>query len=184
MKHDFDAEKFILRGLNSDWAEQCTKLVKQSLGLDFSNALINEINIKFVNQNYSDSLAYVQSHTSDYVLTALDLVINMKYYSDIDSSSVDGWSESAGLYLDRTLAHEFTHAVLAANIKNFSSLGDDFNEGLAELVHGIDDYRYNKIINFTVRDIVNGNLDRDHYTNGYLTLRYLAKQGQSHYSFD
>ena len=73
----------------------------------------------------------------------LELHINMNYYNDIDPTSADGATKNtpqAG-YLDRTLAHEFTHAIMAAKIKNFNNLPAYIKEGMAEVVHGIDDQR-------------------------------------------
>ncbi len=195
-----DAEKQILKGLNSDWTEQCLKLVKKSYGIDFNdpNASIKDINVKFENDSSSGALAYV--HMED---GKLDLVVNMRYYNDIDPSSEDGellttsaMHGSAG-YLDRTLAHEFVHAVMFANIKSSASLPMYFMEGTAELVHGIDDTRQQRIIKLLstdnnsdpanpagrsklkkIFDEGGTSGDADPYAAGYLLMRYLAKQGQ------
>ena len=195
---DTDKKNHILAGLNSDWTEQCLKLVKESYGIDFNDpdATVRDINVKFYNSDNlsnddypSSALAFVRHWSSGGNATQLELVVNMKYYNDIDTTSEDGATSnpSAG-YLDRTLAHEFTHAVMAANIYSFSNLPKYFKEGTAELVHGIDDIRTTRIQQLlttrkdTLKQILNGTIDGDAgdpYAAGYMLLRYLAKQGQS-----
>ena len=56
--------------------------------------------------------------TSNGKTTNLTLNINMNYYSDITSSSINenGTSSKTSAYLDRVLAHELTHALMAANL--------------------------------------------------------------------
>ncbi len=190
-------EKHILAGLNSDWIEQSLKLVKESYGIDFNSdgATVNEIDVAFENNSTSGWLAYVSSSSS-----YLKLTVKMYYYNDIDTNSEDGdllaTSSMYGRasYLDRTIAHEFTHALMAANINNFHSLPLYIKEGTAELVHGIDDERPRAMQTLLenpsdLEKIFNGELDgttgkeytspEDPYAAGYMLLRYLGKQGQS-----
>ena len=182
------AEEHILKGLNSDWIEQCINLVTESFGLNFNDAgtTVNEISVTFENDSTNNRLAAVGHtySTSTGKATSLSLIINMNYYNAIDTTSEDGASSNAGsIYLDRTLAHEFTHAVMAANINNFNSLPKYLKEGAAELVHGVDDVR-----NLTellgrksdLEEVFAGTRDENDeaYSAGYMLLRYLAKQGQ------
>ena len=52
-----------------------------------------------------------------------------------------------GIDLDRVLVHELTHGIMASNIDYFADLQNLLVEGgSAELVHGIDDARYEDII--------------------------------------
>ena len=91
-------------------------------------------------------------------------------------------------YLDRTIAHEFTHAVMAANIDYFGELPHCVKEGAAELTHGIDDERGNVIVDLltnrksNLQSILSSGGSQsdggDSYAAGYMLLRYLAKQGQ------
>ena len=69
-----EAEKQILRGLNSDWTEQCLKLVKKSYGIDFNdpNASIKDISVIFNNDN-DNTLAYVRHWSSGGQATKLEL---------------------------------------------------------------------------------------------------------------
>ena len=187
-----DVEKHILAGLNSVWIEQSLILIEKSFGLDFNEegTTVKTIGVKFENDSTSSALAYVSYayNDSDGKTTALNFVVNMYYYTGINLSSVDGASNSG--YLDRTIAHEFTHAVMAANIDNFYSLPQYIKEGAAELVHGIDDERYNSITYLTRTSAGRNKLEEIFstggtssdgaypYAAGYILLRYLAKQGQ------
>ncbi len=192
-----DAEKHILKGLNSDWIQKSLALVQESYGLDFtySDASVKTINVKFEEKN-DNTLAYVSHsyNTSTGKASSLNLVVNMKYYKDIDPNSEDGALNTSSSmyhqagYLDRTIAHEFTHAVMAANINYFSSLPMYIKEGAAELVHGIDDERQTNIVNLlnttsgktklqTIFNSGGTQGDSDPYAAGYVLLRYLAKQG-------
>ena len=183
------AEKHILKGLNSDWIEQCINLVTESFGLSFTDdgTTVNEIDVTFENNSSNNRLAAVEHSysLSTGKATSLTLIINMNYYDAIDTTSEDGDSSNSGsIYLDRTLAHEFTHAVMAANIDNFSKLPKYIKEGTAELVHGIDDVR--SLTDLLGRkddlaEVFAGNRDDvsdEAYSAGYMLLRYLAKQGQ------
>ena len=118
--------------------------------------------------------------------TSLTLIINMNYYNAIDKTSEDGASSNPNsMYLDRTLAHEFTHALMAANIDNFNALPKYIKEGTAELVHGIDDVRNLKgllddktTLEKVFAEETLTNEKDEAYSAGYMLLRYLAKQGQ------
>lgn len=126
------------------------------------------------------------SRLADGEVTTLYLNVNMAYYAKIQADDVNGASsvENQG-YLDRTLAHEFTHAIMAANINYFSKLPQFVKEGTAELTHGIDDERSNRIfkLGYDATNLANAlNVsntftgDSDAYAGGYMFMRYLAKQ--------
>ena len=192
------AEEHIIKGLYSEWIPRSLELVKSSLGINFDDpnpSTVSEITVKFVNEN-TNTLAYVSnshynSGPQEGDTVALDLVVNMNYYNDVITSSEDGETTHAQAgYLDRTLAHEFTHAVMGADIKYFSDLPLYVIEGTAELVHGIDDERTYNIRNYVNEGINGGSAStlqgifssggtsgtEEPYVGGYLLLRYLAKQ--------
>lgn len=190
-----DAEKHILAGLNSEWIKQSLLLIKKSLALSFNeNSYVRDLTIKFENTELTSQLANISYTTLSGKATSLTLTVNMHYYNDIDTTSEDGKLitsspryDSAG-YLDRTLAHELTHAVMAANIYRFDYLPLLIKEGAAELVHGIDDLRGGAIVDLlttdksTLEQILQGTLNQsgeNSYVAGYLFFRYLAKQGQN-----
>ena len=55
----------------------------------------------------------------------LAMTVNMGFYNNLDKDDVNGKSGTPGSgYLDRTIVHELTHAVMASNITNFNDLYD------------------------------------------------------------
>ena len=143
-----DDEKTIVAGLFKWWGKECLKLNEESYGISFnsSTAMVKEIGLYFYDGNgSSNTLAAVWNWSTSGTkenTTKLMLNVNMDYYKGIAEDNFDGASSksSAGL-LDRTLSHEFTHAVMATNIHYFNHLPKFIKEGMAELTHGIDDFR-------------------------------------------
>ena len=197
-------EQFIFRGLETWWVKNSLDLIADSYGSNYSftdDSSVHtnnygeydtrKIGVNFYNDSSSSALASVsyQPWSNGYV--ELSLNINMNYYGNISTTDVNGYTSSSGAgYLDRILAHEFTHAVMAANITNMSLLPTFIVEGMAELTHGIDDYRKTTIKNLLKSE----NLSRlqtalsmstsyatgdDNYAAGYMFLRYLAEQANS-----
>lgn len=85
--------------------------------------------------------------------------------------------------------HELTHAVMRANINYFDYLPAFIKEGMAELTHGIDDFRTNDIeklagdysllaqsLVFDEEPVTISDVDNPTYAGGYMFLRYLARQ--------
>ena len=184
-------QQTIINGLYTWWAEEGLNLIEESYGSNYSfdkgSATVKEMKVEFVNKK-ADFLALVsyQYEQKSGKTVTLTMQINMNYYNSITAGDANGESSngSAG-YLDRTLAHEFTHAVMAANITNFAKLPNFIVEGMAELTHGIDDHRYNDILtlagnssklssNLNVSDTKSSKSSI--YAAGYIFLRYLAKQ--------
>lgn len=141
----------IINGLYTWWVKNTLDLIEESYGFayrfDAPGASIREINVEFVNDDTS-ALATVNHRysLSNGRANQLTLRINMKYYNEIDSHDANGSSaynrnNIRATFLDRTLAHEFTHAVMAANIDFFCDLPAWLKEGTAELTHGIADER-------------------------------------------
>ena len=176
-------------------------LIEQSYGNDYRfdnpNASVNEMKVEFINDATS-ALALVGStyNVSNGRAVALTLRINMRYYNDLRADNVDGASDfnqgniRAG-YLDRTLAHEFTHAVMAANINHFNDLPAYLKEGTAEMTHGISDERStdmkalagdaNKLLksvnpNADANSVVVEGVNAPVYAGGFILLNYFAKQ--------
>ena len=189
-----DDQKTIVAGLFKWWGKECLTLNEESYGISFksSTAMVKEIGLYFYDGNgSSNTLAAVwnwASYDNDNT-TKLMLNVNMDYYKGIAEDNLDGESSNIGAgLLDRTLAHEFTHAMMATNIHYFNELPKFIKEGMAELTHGIDDFRPTKIFkNAYDADWLNASLDLtntgtgnqsvgDGYSGGYMFLRYLAKQ--------
>ena len=137
---------------------------------------------------FSSTLASVWNWSSGDKTIKLMLNVNMNYYSGIDADNFDGEGSGTSGFLDRTFAHEFTHAVMATNISYFNSLPKFIKEGMAELTHGIDDFRPTNIFKIAYdADWLDASLDLDNkgtglqnigdgYSGGYMFLRYFAKQ--------
>ena len=184
-------EGLIWQALYSWWGRESLDLIETSYGNNFgfneSSATVHDINVGFYNSN-DGILAYTQSwyDVQSGLTMELDLQVNMYYYDNLDTSNPNGSTYTAGAgYLDRTIAHELTHAAMAANITNFNSLPLFIKEGMAELTHGIDDQRYSDIQYLAgnpyalysaldVNQISSGS--SINYAGGYMFLRYLAKR--------
>ena len=172
-------EKNIIAGIYKWWLKEGLKLIEKSYNLGFNTAGVLSNNIKlFFYTEDSSTLAFVSNSGGK----DLQLAINMKHYGNAATGPNDD--------LDRTLAHELTHAVMAANINNFNELPQFIKEGMAELTHGIDDQRSFTIgtlagllINADDPDRLSKSLDvtnkdtgdSDCYAGGYMLLRYFAK---------
>ena len=191
----------IINGLYTWWAKKALDLVEQSYGsnyrFDNPSASVREMNLQFVSDNTS-ALALVGStyNVTTGRAVALSLRINMKYYNDLRADNVDGASDykqghvRAG-YLDRTLAHEFTHAVMAANVDHFNDLPAWLKEGTAEMTHGISDERgidmealaaapdkFLKALTSQpdATQVVVEGVNAPSYAAGFILLNYFAKQ--------
>ena len=187
-------QQMVVQGLYSWWIEEALKLIKDSYGYSFtdSDATVKTINLEFENKPNSTTLAYVSFKStatggSGYKANKLTLTVNMGRFNNLSASDKNGSGGNSSFYLDRTLAHEFTHAIMAAKITNFAYLHDFLTEGMAELTHGIDDERQDLIEYFAenpsklqsyLRLDVNTTGDAGEYAAGYMLLRYLAKQSE------
>ena len=166
------------------------------MSFEDSGATVRTIDLMFENDPSSNALAYVRHASAGGKANKLELHFNMHYYSNLDPTDVNGKDLTSGqTFLDRTLAHELTHAVMAANINNFSNLPAYIKEGTAELVHGIDDQRRGSILemantanladlraaleegNSTASSVsIGGAGGESAYAAGFVLLRYMAKQ--------
>ena len=188
-----DTERYIWQALRSWWIGGALDLISESYGDNYaftsqasSTVDDNKIYATFYNEP-SGVLAYVSSWSSNGDVTQLQLAINMHNYNSIIENDPDGNRSEDGFYLDRVLAHEFTHAVMGANIKYFHSLPMFITEGMAELTHGTDDDRGDEITTLAMNpdsllkalNINTLNSYYDCYAGGYMFLRYIAKQFSS-----
>ena len=191
-----EKEQVVANAINTWWIKEGLNLVEESYGLSFNETgtTVSEMKVEFYTEEASSTLAAV--YNSSYTngehageATALWLKINMAKFEDMDLTDVNGYAGETSGYLDRTIAHELTHAVMAANITGFKQLPDSIKEGSAELVHGIDDFRASNIralalsansetlaTALTNNASQSGTLYADSYSAGYMLLRYFAKQ--------
>ena len=197
-----DATKqYIIDSLYTWWAKEGLNLVDEAFGLSFEEEGVTgrDMTVVFVEEN-ENFLAKVKSNyqygytesgtekifTSEN--TSLTMQINMKYFNSVDTTGVDGYAAESNSYLDRTIAHEFTHAIMAATMERVYGGGWlplYVTEGLAELVHGIDDFRTTDIISLSrstntefLTTVLQPRVDAgsSSYAAGYMLFRYLARQ--------
>ncbi|MBR4152243.1 MAG: hypothetical protein IKT98_04735 [Selenomonadaceae bacterium] len=200
-------KRYIWQALKDWWLPGALNLIEESYGNNFgfssnSSSTIsnNRLYVVFYNDPYDSALASVgllnnsqgvQINNKGEIVGALKLSINMKYYSDIIIDNEDGKrNNSESFYLDRVLAHEFTHAVMDANIRyatGYSGLPQFIKDGMSELTHGIDDERESDIKAYAGDSTaLNKALDVSKlyshypaYAGGYMFLRYIAKQASN-----
>ena len=120
--------------------------------------------------------------------------MNYEVYGNLTTVGNSDGKSSGWTYLDRTLAHEMTHAVMMVNINSFDDLPQFIREGMAELTQGADDrwsveylasHPDNLKASLNLLDLRTGQIGVvDAYAGGYMFLRYLAKQGSEHYPSD
>lgn len=191
-----EQEIYIWRAIYTWWIEGGLKLISDSYGDNYSFASTTAATKKLwiVFDYYEDEPdstelmatwggpVHARKSTND-----IKIHVNMNYYDT--TSGENGKSEDASLYFDRCMAHELTHAVMRANINYFDYLPAFVKEGMAELTHGIDDFRTNDIeklagdysllaqsLVFDEETVTISGVDNPSYAGGYMFLRYLARQ--------
>lgn len=181
-----NAQQTIIKALNSEWMDSALQLVKDTYGISFDTGSpsVKNIDLQFKRTGGSD-LASVTSTSLGGTTVGLTLNVNLDYYEKLNLTDPNGSTRSAGAgYLDRTLAHEFTHAVMSANIQGFLNMPLYIVEGAAEYTHGIDDQRIVALSNLTASTITtefgsgpNGSGGEKPYAVGYAFLHYLNAHG-------
>lgn len=183
---------FINQALYSWWYPLSFKSIKSGYGLDINgSSLINTMDTDLFQQGASGgaiALAYVSTKfdsSGKPIKMSCRINTHNDAYGSIDSNNPNGVSATLGSnYLDRTLLHELTHAMMTANIEGFANLVPMyFVEGSAELINGCEDTR-GKMLKASIADI--SILDDGFsssptsalhwYTSGYIFLRYLIKK--------
>ncbi len=184
-----EKETIIRKGLSAWWISGGLDLINESYGMSFGEqgTTAKKVELLFEDNPSSNKLAWVTPWTRNGKVTKLTLTVNLAYYQDIRGGDSNGKGADNAGYLDRTIAHELTHAVMAANIDCFNKLPDLIIEGMAELTHGIDDRRTSDIRRlaqdpgtFQYLSTASEKATGDVYAGGYMLLRYLAKQGASY----
>lgn len=182
-------QKTIIAGLFKWWAEEAINLNEESYGLGFGdNVNVRDVDLYFFNSQTGSYAAILSDSRIDFDGSAIGLylTINTEPYQNISPDNVNGNTNGYD-YLDRTLAHEFNHAILTTNISYFSKLPTFIKEGIAELTHGVDDDLQDLIMDVArdrdklLLELDIGNDDRnnvsnDTYAAGYVFFRYFARQ--------
>lgn len=183
--HTYSKEQTIMAALNTEWISNSLDMITRSTGLGFDkgNTSVNEMDVVFKDEGENGTLAYVSYTSLGGVTNKLTMTVNMAYYNDLVDGDVNGKSTKTNAYLDRTIAHEMTHAAMAASIEGFGGLYQCITEGSAEVVHGIDDIRTIRIETLAntqkIADTLStsfGTGDANQYAAGYVMFRYMAAQ--------
>ena len=180
-------EAYIWQALKTWWAQEGLKLVEDSFGYSFNDtdAAYKKIKVVFESDAKSSWLAGVGIQNG-----VLTMKINKAVFKNFSSGDVNGKSSKYPIYLDMTIAHELTHAVMMAKVNNYDALPQFVTEGLAELTRGIDGMRADTIKSLAKNPTaLKKNLSMATagggsavYAAGYIFLRYLAKQGSENYA--
>lgn len=167
-------QQTVINGLYTWWVEEALKLIEDSFGLSMTEKGADNPGMEL---NFVNNLGYAATANN------IGLNINMSGL-DLSDTTTSGGKEGS-YYLDRVLAHEFTHSVMTANIKNMGEMPVFFVEGSAELTHGADIRKddIESLLNdqTALARCLNVNNRTDYsdlrvYSAGFMFLRYLARQ--------
>ena len=187
-------EAHIWQALKTWWAAAALNLIKQSYGYSFidDDVTVNEITVVFKNDKQSSYMAYVDYPKKINGHYSLILNINKAQCPTFKTTDVNGTTSVDSAYLDRIIAHELTHGIMMAKVKDYDELPRFIREGLGELTHGIDDLRkitikelgkdYKKLKTYV--NLSSNSSSNYAYAGGWMFLRYLAKQGAENFLSD
>lgn len=179
------AEQIIIKALNSEYIKGSLDLIRDSYGLSFQSGMPSVTGMKVFFENRGpNALAYILHRSVGDKAVEIELHVNMDFYGNLDPNNSHGLpigAPGAG-YLDRTIAHEMTHAVMAAVIDGFKDLPLFVKEGTAELIHGIDDDRRGSLKAMDAAKLAEAFNDASAdpeapYTGGFIFCRYMAERG-------
>lgn len=184
--------QILMRGMENFWVEQGLKLAYDSFGVDFNNKNISVVfGINQESQAETEPAASDPYKETELPTSNIEVEINAVLFSTIDPNDPNGNSRVEGgagqSYLDRTIAHELIHAVMQGSGTLKESMPEFFTEGVAELVHGLDDFDGDSIDFITALSMDSARLTQalafksgtgtvDAYPGGYMFLRYLCHQ--------
>jgi len=184
----------VLKGMYNFWLSEASKLAYDSYGVDFDGKTIR---VQFAGCGWASQMAadteWGYENFTEYTLPAdeITLTINAVDFAVIDPADPNGNTHIEGgvdaTYLDRIIAHEMVHGVMfGKGLVKYTS-PEFFTEGIAELVHGEDDYD-GKGSSY-IRNLAESNASLSsamslepgtgtsaRYIAGYMFLHYLAQQ--------
>ncbi|MEY4760690.1 MAG: hypothetical protein RLZZ200_546 [Pseudomonadota bacterium] len=176
-------QRAVSDALRMGWLENAEAMVQQSYGLQGDGA---DLQIEIT--SFSDG----QYNTAARVVSSVGGLpggrgTNLKFQVDMADFTPPNLPDggSAWMYNDRIIVHEMVHAVMARST-NWESLGSTskwFVEGAAEFIHGADERVVGDVaassLAAVVDTIADGSgaatwaSDSDHYSSGYVAVRYL-----------
>ena len=176
-----DEEQLIVRGLYSWWLEGALDLIEESYGLNFNEGA--RFNFADLNMYHDSSESKTGNFSSGWSSSDGERDYWAKLNLNMANISLDS-DDPTGGGLDRTIAHEMTHAMHQSYFNAFEPRF--LHEGLADLTCGVDRKRRSSIIELADdADSLAAAIRLDNvkpssgdlYSTGYMFLRYLAKAG-------
>ena len=161
-------EQLVIDGLRGSWLRESENLIKTYYGLEGSG---RELDIKLVDDAVGGNLAWVTPGYSGSTLTSLSLTVDMKDFIPPDMLT-------SPILIDRVIAHEMVHAVMADNM-DLISMPWWFIEGTAEFIQGGDERVKGDFSNATA--FVNAvptvqPTSSLEYSSAYVAVRFLHEQ--------
>ena len=182
----------VMKGVENFWADQSLKLIYDTYGLDFNGKVLT---IEFgINQQSLAETGPIASDTAGlncYPASNIVMLVDSVVNTPLDPADPNGNTYVAGGsasgYLDRTIAHELVHATMQASGTLKKGMPEFFTEGVAELIHGVDDYsglRTTSMLELAADPerlaaavvFKDGTLTNDAYPAGCMFMRYLLHQ--------
>jgi flagellin len=165
-------EKLVIDGLRGSWLRESEDLIETYYGLT-GNGTSFEILLE--NDAVGGQLASVTSYYSGTAIQRHELRVDMEDFTPPDSIG--------GTAIDRVIAHEMVHGLMADNMYSVS-LPDWFKEGAAEFIHGADERVVGDLAQPGI-DVANfvaaagdGTWTSNslHYSSAYIAARFLHQQ--------
>jgi len=170
-------EKRIVTDLQTSWLQQSETIIKDYFGLQADG----NVTLKVILDPAISASAYVSFY--DAPTNSMELHIDVGEFETL-YAAYDGGNQNALNALDQLIAHEMTHAVMAAttNLEQFPLW---FTEGTAEFIPGGDSRLSNVLGSFTKQQVVDGidtmdgvsdpawTASQQEYATAYVATRYL-----------
>jgi flagellin len=166
-----------LQGLNTWWISSAQNLVKNATGLDVPSGTGMKV---VMDNNMASNLAAFVQYSNNIANPNLELHVSTAFIKGLDLTS-DKDGKTGNIYIDRVIAHELTHATMAATT-NMWNQPTWFTEGVAECVHGGDDRvegilsnGLNTVSGLTSTLSSGWASNNDKYAAAYIATRYMNK---------
>lgn len=185
-------QQYVITGLYSWWLRDALALIKESYGLSYTDVdtTNSRLQLKFEDDPDDTTFASVSFSNIDgdenKIYESRILCVNMAKFKDMSLDNRHG--TTGDMSLDRIIIHELVHGLMASNIDYYYDLPNFLKEGgIADLIHGTDDERYEEIIEYakdpeafetilTTKLFEFDDEPYECYAGGYIFMRYYAKQ--------
>ncbi len=174
----------LLNNLYGSWLQDGLDTISSRIGWNLNSDI--SINVVFEPSSTSGSSMAAMGYRdggSDFKLYIYENLLSN------DTSYGASGPSSGEMYFDRVLTHEMTHALMGHNNSSRTDIPNWFIEGIAEAVHGSDDYRFGTNGNASIESAYNdlrafnfnsGTDTIDDYSVGMLAVSYLRNYETSH----